>query len=234
LNAFADDESSAESHKVFVEPSYVEVTKTEDLFRLMPYKERRGKWGTTVSIAYSSYEPENFESNFVAKENSQPYEKADLPLIEGQLVYKRNTSYGSLGGELGVGMYENESDDPVIESNLSFRMYRLGAVIALDAFAKEPLIVPYGSAGAYMIEYEETLGEVHHKGNTQLAPYLTAGFMFQLDWLDRRSARISYEESGTQSSFAFVEGRTMLASSEESDPDYSSSLHWNAGIRIEF
>jgi hypothetical protein len=234
VNAFSDDSTPTESHKVTVEPSYVEVTKTEDLFHLMPYKDRRGKWGETVSIGYSSYEPKNFESNFVAADISQPYTKAETPLIEAQFVFKRNTTYGSIGAELGIGMYSNTSDDPGIESTLEFKMYRLGANIALDTLSPEPYIVPYASAGLYTVQYNETLGEVHHKGNTQVAPYLAGGLMFQLDWIDRRAARVSYEDSGTQSSFIFAEARTMLASSDESDPDYSSSVHWDAGLRIEF
>lgn len=234
MNAFSQDESSTENRKVIVEPSYVEVSKTEGLFRLMPYKERRGNWGTTVSVGYSAYKPDNFESNFVAADISKPYEKAELPLIEVQFVFKRNTNYGSLGGELSAGLYSNESDDPGIDSSLEFKMYRLGLVLALDAFGEEPFIVPYGSLGLYTISYSETLGVIHHNGNTQVAPYLTAGAMFQLDWIDRRAARVSYEDSGTQSSFIFAEGRTMLESSDESDPDYSSSVHWNAGVRVEF
>lgn len=239
LNVFAANEDSieisTESHKVYVEPSYVETTRTENRFELKPYLERRGKWGSTLSLAYSAYVPENLESSFVAAGILQPYSKPTLPLVEAQYVFKRNTPIGSLGGELGLGYFSNSSSDTSIsDSSLQFKMVRLGVVAAIDTLYKEPFLVPYGSAGIYTIYFREEQNGISFNGNTQVAPYLSAGAMFLLDWLDRDAARISYEDTGTQCSYLFGEVRSMMKSAAEQDPDYSSAWHWNAGLRVEF
>ena len=235
FNVLAQDESSVEIQKVQVEPSYVETVKTDARFQLKPYLERRGKWGSTLSLAYSAYAPENLESSYVAIGIAQIYQKPTAPMIELQGTFKRNTPIGSLGAELGFGYFSSGSNDTTVaDSTIEFKMLRMGVTASLDTLYKEPFIVPYGSAGLYTIYFTETQGDLSFIGNTQVAPYLSAGAMFLLDWLDRDAARISYEDTGTQSSFLFGEIRTMMASGAEQDPDFSSAWHWNAGVRVEF
>src|SRR5262245_12577415 len=67
---------------VIVEPTDVISTKIDGDYKLVPYLERRGRWGFTASVAYSSYEPINYEPDFVADEFASIYETTDMPMIE--------------------------------------------------------------------------------------------------------------------------------------------------------
>lgn len=212
----------------------MEYTKTSGEYRLVPYRERRGKWGSTVSVGYSSYVPANLESSFVGVGIASPYEEPTMPFIEGQFVYKRNFPFASMGVEIGLGYLSTSATNSPVEPALEIKILRFGGTFAIDSLFAEPWFVPYGSAGLYTVYFDETLSGITFSGSTRVAPYLSAGALIQLDWIDRRAARISYQDSGTQSTFLYAEGRNMMASSVEQDPDYSSDFHWNAGIRVEF
>jgi hypothetical protein len=235
LSVHASNEETAKSHnKVYVEPTYVQTAQTAGEYKLVPYKERRGKWGATLSAGYSAYTPANLESSFVGAGIASPYETTQMPLIETQVVFKRNFPFASIGGELGLSYMATNSTSGPVDTTLDFKMLRVGATIAIDSLFSEPWLVPYGSAGVYTIYFDESLSGITFSGSTRVAPYLSGGVLIQLDWIDRTAARISYQETGTQSTFLYVEGRTLIASSAEQDPDYSSDVHWNTGIRVEF
>lgn len=229
------EEAAAAQKLVIVEPTHVMTTEIEGEYRLDPRRERRSKWGVTASLLYSSFQPVNYEPNFAAVAFEDIYTTPELPMLELVLGSKRNFDFGSLGVELSFGGYQNESDDPeLVESSLLLLPIRLGVVLALDNIGPEAFLVPYMSAGAYSIVYREELGGNSFNGNTQLAPYFHGGIAMSLDWIDRRAARIAFEESGIQSSYIFAEGRKQLAADATSDPDFESDIYWAAGLRIEF
>lgn len=230
-----DPERLARENKVYVEPSYISTTAVNGEYRLIPYAERRGRWGTTVGLSYESYEPREYEPNYANETYDGLYGSPSLPFIELQFTVKRNFSSGSLGLELGVAQFQNGSADKnFVDSELTLTPIRLGVVYALDNLGAEPYWAPFVSAGAYIIMYKEVLGENSFNGNSQVAPYFTGGIAFPLDWIDRRGARRAYEESGIERSYFVVDGRMLMASSSEQDPDFSSSFHWGAGLRVEF
>lgn len=202
---------------------------------LAPYRERRPSWGGTVGLLYSFYEPDYVPdlSPFTFEE---AYDTAEFRLIELELSYKKNLTIGSVGGELAVGFYKNESnlysDDSF--STLSIYPIRLGARFALDTLTPTPYLVPYASGGGYLAFFKETLGAVSYSGNTKVAMYWAVGAMATLDWLDRLAAANAYEENGIESSFIFVEARQLMSSSAVEDPDLGSSVHINTGLRLEY
>ncbi len=236
-----DPERMAREGKVFVEPTFVSTVATEGEYRLIPYGERRGRLGGTVGLSYQSYEPNDYEANFANQPYGGLYESPTLPMLELHTAFKRNFSTGSLGVELAVGRFQSETPEPegeaeqavAVQSTLTLTAVRLGAIYALDNMTTDPKWSPYVSAGAYVIFFNEELDSNSFSGNTLLAPYVSGGVDFPLDWLDRNAARVAYEDSGIERSSLFVEGRMLVPSSEEKDPDFGSSFSWGAGLRIE-
>lgn len=230
-----EDGGSTKPGMVLVEPDNIVKTAVEGEYRLKPYRERRGRWGMTFSAAYSTYEPLDYEPDQVTEDFADVYSTPEMPMIEIALGVKRNLDFGSLGGEVAVGVYMNESDDPTLgHSTLQLIPIKLGATLYLDTLASEPLFVPYIAGGVYTISYKESLGGTSNNGNTQVAFYANAGVEMQLDWIDRENARVAYESSGIQSSFLFAEVRTMTEGGAEGDPNLASSMSFAGGLRVEF
>lgn len=219
---------------VVVEPANVVPISRKGEFRLIPYSDRRSKWGMTFSLSYSAFSPIYYEPNFYAVNFEEMYLSEDVPLIEMTMTWKRNFSLGSLGIEFGVGMYENDSDVTELPSTLSIIPIRLGGVFALDAMTKEPWVVPYVSGGAYTVSYKEELASSSVNGFTQASFYVAGGVAFQLNWIDKQAALESYVDSGIENTYLYVEGRKFFASTAEKDPDFETDIHANGGFRVEF
>ncbi len=231
------DEFSGTPGMVYVEPTNVISTEVEGEYRLVPYLERRGRWGQTFSIGYSSYEPVYYEPDFITMDSSELYSTPDSPLIEVRLTVKRNAGFGSIGGELSIGFYMNNSDvDPVdfIESSLQIIPIQLGGIISMDAMTPEPRFVPYLAGGLYTMIYEETADTRTLSGNTQVAPYLTGGINILLDGLDRIGAMRAYQDSGIQASYLYVSVNKYFESASAIDKDFSNDVNWGSGLRVEF
>lgn len=236
-SAFSEEESiSNPSGMVEVEPIFIEYSRTEGEFQLLPFRERRSNWGNQFSIGYSRYTPYNYTSEMSAFGFDEAYGySSEMPLIEIQYTLKRNFIWGSLGAELGVGYYQNSSDIEAIDSELTLIPVRLGATLILDGLTRFPYIAPYGTVGAYTMVFNETQdGENTFEGNTQVAPYFSFGAQLNLDWLDPISSRQGYEENGIQATFLYIEGRKFIASSADRDKDFENDIEPNAGIRMEF
>jgi hypothetical protein len=230
-----DPDILAREHKVFVEPTYIEVSKTKNEFKLESYKKRRHDWGFTFSADYSTYVPENYEPAFAKANYKDVYGQPTFGMMEGVFVAKKNYSAFSFGGELGVSSFRNDHSDPAyVGSVLNLTSVRLGGVVYMDMIYDEPMFVPYISGGGYMMIFKESLQGNAFGGTTQIAPYANGGVAMQLDWLDPRSARIGYEESGVLTSYIFLEARKYFVSGNKKDPDFSNSVSEALGFRVEF
>lgn len=226
---------TGENKMVTVESSNVITTEVDGNYSIEPYRDRRPTWGKTVSFSYSNYEPLNYEPNFLQVNFEDIYETPEMPLLEFQFAIKRNARTFSYGGEFSVGIYQNDSDErDLIQSTLQIIPIKLGGIVLLDALSPTPYFVPYASGGAYTILFKEDNNQTSITGNTQLAPYFNLGVAFSLDWIDEYAARISYEESGIEASYAFIEARSQFAASDEQDPDFSSDINFAAGLKVEF
>ena len=219
---------------VEVEQSQVLPSDITGVYYLIPYRNRRENWGSTFSIGYSSFTPVSYEPNFVASDYKDIYPTAEMPLIEIQYSIKRNLAIGSLGVEAAVGFYQNKSDSDLIESSIELIPIRLGANLYLDNLWFEPYVVPYVAGGLYTILYEESVAAASYGGNTQVAPYMSVGVQAQMNWIDRTAARISHTDYGIENTFIYIEGRQMMMSQAENDPDFSTGFNWGAGMRLEF
>lgn len=233
-NSSEGEESSTDGW-VEVEPSHLAPADLTGSFLLVPYKARREEWGFSFSASYSNFEPLNYTPNFYELFYEDVYSSAPaMPLIELQMTVKYNMQIGSIGGEFAVGMFSAEASNALTPSELELMPIRLGATYFADMLFLEPYVVPYGSIGAYVIQYKESTGVLSFNGFTQVAPYVSGGLQFTLDWIDSTAARDSYLETGVQSTYVFIEGRKFFASSAERDPDFETDLHLLGGLRIEF
>lgn len=220
---------------VIVEPMNIWPATATESATIVPYKYRRKPWGQTFSLTYSQYYPENLESNLGAVGFSDIYDaSADTPLIEAQLALKRNFSLGSVGIEIGVGYYSNNSDVDLVDSNFEIIPIRVGLQYTMDTIFESPYLAPYVSFGGYILRYTESQGTTSFNGTTQVAPYMTAGLQFSLDWIDQVSASIAYFEGGIETASLFIEGRAFYASSAEADPNFETPFQPQAGLRLEF
>ena len=211
-------------------------------YDLRDYRERRGGWGSTISVGYSTYEPLNYTPQQTGDATtddgsygfSTVYSKPDTPLLEMQITAKRNLDFGSLGGEIAVGYYKNNADTDAVSSTLTLTPIRIGATFAADVIWREPYVVPYLSLGGYVVNFREEGTDDSVGGTTKVAPYANLGAQFQLDAIDRQASRNAYLDSGLQSTYVFVEARKFFASSAGSDPDLSNTVSYGAGLRVEF
>ncbi len=237
--AYAEDEDPEELNKkglVVVEPVNVIISRDGEDYALVPYRERRPRWGVTTSIGYSTYEPINYEPDFVAANFSDVYKTATVPMLDLLFSVKRNMGFGSIGVEFGAGYFEisSSSKETYGDSTLNLIPARLGLVVALDTLTPNPIFVPYFAGGAYTMVFDESLGGNSHNGNTQVSGYFHGGVAFSLHWIDRHGAIIAYRESGVEATYAYLEVQKYMQAGNEADGDFSNEISYSGGLRLEF
>lgn len=227
---------------VIVEPQAVVAGTKEGKSHLLPYRQRRSDWGFSFTFNYSAFHPQNYRPDSIEANFDTVYGPAEAPLLEAQVVVKRNMDWASLGFEVSIGKYKNDAFSTIVingaEQSLSgfLNLYpvRLGGILTLDTLFEEPHFAPFVSGGVYTMLYTEEQSAVSVNGNTSYAPYFSTGALIQLDWLDQTSANISYLESGLENTFMLISARKMLASQEARDPNFESDIHVNVGLMLEF
>lgn len=197
---------------------------------LSPYVQRRGSFGFTVAVGYSSYTPTNYKPDFVVNETmSDYYSSPETPLTELTLGFKWNNSLGSISLDFGAGYYVNDGSDG---ARLTLIPVRGGATLALDNLGSEPNIVPYGTIGAYSVIYEESLASQKVGGNTSVGLFYAGGVQFALNALDQDSAIASYDDTGLENTFLYVEARSFIASDDI--PDLGAPIQLGGGLKLEY
>ncbi len=226
---------SLKSHSlVEVEPSAFGITR-DDSSALPPHKDRTEGWGFTLAVGAGYYHPVNYNPNYSVESFQSIYGENKTPAADVQLQIKKGFRALSVGADLGVGFLSVSSQaSSGIDSSLSLMPIRLGTSVVIDGLFKKPYIAPYASLGAYTNIYKETQAALSNGGNTQIAMYYSFGSLFLLDWLDQSSADRAYSETNLQATYIYVEGRQYMKSSNETDPDLSTGLDPNVGVRLEF
>ena len=226
-----------ENEWVLVEPLYVNVQeKSDGVYRLIPYRERRKKWSTLVGVSSSQFVPINYDPAFSSNGFDFIYGNDNTSMVELSISVKRNFDIFSLGYDFGIGVYSiSESEDALDDSTLQIIPVRLGGRVSLDGLYNEPYAVPYLTAGMYISQFVETQANSTVEGNTSFAVYYAVGVLIQLNWLDQKNSRIGYEESGVENTFLFLEGRKFGAADiSGTDPNFESDMHLNIGVNLEF
>ncbi|MBC87595.1 MAG: hypothetical protein CL677_10510 [Bdellovibrionaceae bacterium] len=223
---------------VVVEPVGVEANIVDGKYELLAYPERRPPWTTSFGISYGNFDPLDYESEFSGEFYEDIFAIDDSSLIEFELTFQRNLSFGSLAIEVALGYYSANASDEYVDAttdNISINLtqLRMGGRFSLDTIFDTPYVVPYASLGAYLMYYEESLNSRSVFGNTSPAIYYSAGAKFQLNWLEPEIAHQAYQQYGMQNTFLFIEARQTLESVTEADPNFSSEVTLSGGLSIE-
>ncbi len=230
-----------DGNKVIVEPrNIIPISSNSNKMEMVPYRARRKNWGVIWGLSYGLFQP----NDYVLDQQAVTYEEVDassIGLISLELAFKYNFSAMSLGLFTSLGYFKSELTNTLTGavSDLTFIPLKIGAFIELDTLFSEPYIVPYGHAGVYASQYSEESEFTSVDGSSFLAYYMTAGLMFQLDWIDDLAARVAYQDGGIENTFLFAEVNYMSSSlvdideAAEKDPDLSS-LYYSAGVKLEF
>ncbi len=226
-------------HLVEVEPNNILPPDLSSTYGLVPYKVRRNDWGLNFTLGYSTYTPKNYQSRYATAQLESfeaLYGSTGAGLMEVAMNYKYNFFLGSLGVEGAYGFYSNDTDDISFgEGNIDLQQLRLGMRYTMDNFGYEPIVAPYVGGGVYTMLFKEDFGGGNSfNGNTSPAPYVNAGVLFQLNWIDKSTAVESYTEAGIENTFVFVEARKYMASAEPEDPDFSTDIEFAGGLTLEF
>ncbi len=231
------EEELLEQGLVEVEPNYYEISRVRDKAGLIDYRDRRTKWGSYLSVSYSTFAPSNYDPQYDISTFDAAYEaQPSLPMVELQFSLKRHFSLGSIVIDLSAGYFESESDPDtaVEETTLTLLMARLGGRLILDTWFTEPYFAPYVGGGLYLIQFDENSPSASFGGNTTPAMYWVVGALYELDWLAPKDAVNNYAENGVENTFIFTEIRQLIESSEAVDPDFSTEVHLVAGFGLEF
>lgn len=233
------------SQPLFAQLEQVEVVSSEPVEVLsasefdIPYRERRTRWGLEVGFQYEQILPFNYVSGVpgVTVVNYSDFAGTEtIPLNQFFLGGKFNTSLGSLaaGIQYGTGnLYlpasngENTTFD-LIKEGLYFGLY-------LDALFSEPYIAPYGKFELFRLTYTESVdGKGTYDGTTDLTMGYTLGALFQLNWLDKESARVGLRDSGIQNTYLDIYVSSYMPSINDLDPNFETEFDLGIGLRLEF
>lgn len=220
---------------VIVEPLGIQTEQKSGRYELLPYRERRNKWGSSFGVGFGLYSPVNYEPDQGVLSFEEQYGDSHT-LVSFQYTYKRNFDSMALGVDLSIGtMSSSSSDIATDESSININIFKVGMSLELDTIMQEPLVVPYITGGGYVVQLTETFttGSSTLTGNTTIAPYYTIGVKVQLDWIEKDVARNAYEESGVENTFFFVDARQFIRSSAEVDKYFDTDPFLTAGFSIE-
>ncbi len=195
------------------------------------YRERRSTFGGFVGVQAGTYAPTNYQPDFSTQSFKDYYGQGTSPLVELVFGAKLNVPVGSIGVQVQGGYYSARKESTNAE--LLLQPVMVGGILALDAILPEPVIVPYGIAGAYTVIYSEKAGGLKVSGNSPVAPFIAGGVMFQLNWIDKDSADDAYQDYGLENTFLYAEARQFLAGSG-TVPNMATDVHYAGGLRVEF
>ena len=130
----------------------------------------------------------------------------------------------------------SSGDDSVI--SLQLITTSLGLKWSLDSLTREPWVVPFLSAGAFMVFYTEEKGDESVQGRSDVGLYYSGGLLLQLDWLDRDASVDFYLDSGIENTFLMCEVRQFVDLTQNDDlvgpNNFTGPLHFNIGLVVEF
>lgn len=232
-----------EKTKIEIEPDpYAETSSSYRVGDyLKSFKERRPSWTYQIEIGGSDYNPVNYISEIINSSGSSFetfYETADVPMPTFGLEFKKNFSWMAISLGLGGSYYLSTYQGAELQMLAPYAKL----TVYLDTLFDEPYIVPYATAGYAYFQFDETdsVTGFEYTGASDNF-FVSAGLLFQLDWLDPIADRIALTDNGIENTFVYLDVRTYLDTGikgiyEDAEVigDFSSLTHFGAGIKIEF
>lgn len=163
----------------------VVIEKPSD--RTLPYKERRGTWGTLFSVNYEKLYPRSYISLAQVKIGNQDILGLEVPMAGAEFGVKYNFSLGSVAALVGYASGSTSEPETGVES-VTVSATKLDFNFSLDNIFSEPYIVPYIQGGVHIFDWkdESVSGTTGYEDSFQTTPtyHLKAGLMFQLNWIE--------------------------------------------------
>jgi len=201
-----------------------------------PYKQRRERWGWLFSVGTENL----FMADYVSLLDDNYYEDLfgndDLSFFEMELGLKYNFTLGSLALSLGYGMGSITDNRIGEDRKLEISKPHVGLTYYMDTLMREPYVVPYAGAQIWTMNIKESADTSAEDDSitTDVGFSFKVGLLFQLNWLDKDSAKSGYQDHNIQNTYLDVFITQNTETQDESDPNTSSDFNWGAGLKIEF
>ncbi len=203
---------------------------------IAPYKERRQNWGFVFGVAAEQILPTKFRS----KIDTNPYSAlfADSPMNAGQLELglKYNFMLGSLGASVIYGNGGAQTGKINDGRTLNLTKKAIQLTYTMDNLFNTPFVAPYGGAQFVTwdwVEYSSNPG-IKESGSTQVTGGITAGLLFQLDWLVPDEALLARDSSGIENTFLDLFVTQYNASEGTTDQNFQTDLNYGVGLKVEY
>ena len=223
---FFTDVGHAQEKKVFKETPYVFKKDKNGKLKMKKrkYTNFRPSWGKRITLMSADHSPEKLidadtSGELTAEQNRLAFQ-LDLSVV-------KNFSVFSIGPEAGV---MNLSWSDANEQDIKIINYYLGLVFMLDGILNWPYVVPVVSVGALRVDAESAGVEI--KIEKDYLIYYRAGLLISLNWLDRFTSYIAYDDFGLINTNIYVGLRTWQETLTTPELSVTPSLEF--GLQLEF
>jgi len=223
---FFTDVSSAQEKKVFKEFPYTFKKDQNGKLKIKKrkYTNFRPSWGKRITLLSAIHSPEELIDadtlgELTAQENRLPFQ-VDLSIV-------KNFSLFSVGLEGGV---MNLSWSDANEQNIKIINYYGGLVFMLDGILNWPYVVPVVSAGALFMDAESAGAKIEIAEDYLI--YYRAGLLISLNWLDRITSHIAYDDFGLINTNLYVGIRKWQETLTTPELSIKPSIEF--GLQLEF
>lgn len=232
-------ESSAEENfvEVYTGPANVEVITSNEYTN---YKERRKRHGFSVGLTTENVYMPDYASIYDGKLYEELWGQEDISMPQLSANYKFNFILGSINIGAAYAQGSILDDRSLDQRTIQLEKKSANFQFLFDNLMSEPYIVPYAGLSVYDFNINEyvklgTTGvEESHNFETEYGSAYTVGFLIQLNWLEKESAKNAYFENGLQNTFLDIYWTQYENPNQDPDPNTQSDFNWGAGLRIEF
>ncbi|WP_413583019.1 hypothetical protein [Bdellovibrio sp. HCB288] len=231
-SSFASIEEPEEGYVEVHTNSLVEKEIAQD--SLADYKIRRENHGIYFGLEYEDYVPVSFVSINDGKTYQELFDGASLPIISLAIDYKYNFALGSvaIGGSYGMGsIQDNRSGE---DRTLEISKLMATLKYSMDNIMNEPYVVPYFGMSMYKMSLTDKSPTSTINEDAPVGYSYSVGFLLQLDWLDRDTAKAATFNYGLENTFLDVFMSQYLAAGDDTEANMESDPIWGAGLRLEF
>lgn len=208
-------ETFAQEKKVKVESSveYVENEKGELEYKRKNYLDLRPNWGTRVTFSSAEQEP------------VPPLLDQERTPFQFELSLLRNFKFISTGIEIGYL-------DTEWSLNNKIKVFSMGLVAHIDGIFKTPYIVPMVGVG--FANFDAKSSGLVIETEDDFIPYYKAGLLFSLNWIDRKSSQMAYDEFGLLNTYIYFGVRKWSETNSDPGLNIEIDLSPEFGIQLEF
>ena len=146
------EEELQNTNLVEVQPLNILPSDLTNVYRLIPYRLRRQKWGQQFSIGVSMYQPVNYQTAYASASTgsySSYYLQPTVPMPEINYTYRYNSAIGAIGIDFAFAYFQASSaqGSAIGSATLTVQPARIGAKFIMDTILPEPYVVPYVFGG---------------------------------------------------------------------------------------